>query len=93
MHAQPGDWLIIERADVDHEARRGLIEEVRSAEGGPPYRVRWSDTGREGLVFPGPDARVMSREEHDAAGALVSGRAVEVQREIVRHRRRQWRRQ
>jgi hypothetical protein len=20
MHAQPGDWLIVERADIDHEA-------------------------------------------------------------------------
>lgn len=38
--------------------RRGEIIEVRGADGGPPYIVRFDD-GHEGLVFPGPDAVVV----------------------------------
>jgi hypothetical protein len=38
--------------------RDGEIIEVRHADGSPPYVVRWDDTGRESLVFPGPDAVV-----------------------------------
>lgn len=85
MHAQPGDWLIVERADGDHEARRGVIEEVRSPNGGPPYWVRWFDTGHEGLVFPGPDVRVATQDELNAVDALPSMRAPNVQREIAEH--------
>lgn len=88
MRAQAGDWLIIEQANIDHEARRGLIEEVRSPDGTPPYLVRWLDTGREALVFPGPDAHVQSRAEFAAAGARASRRAAEVQRQILTRRRR-----
>ncbi|MFI5101537.1 MAG: DUF1918 domain-containing protein [Actinomycetes bacterium] len=29
--------------------------EVQGVDGAPPYLVRWSDTGHEGLYFPGPD--------------------------------------
>jgi len=88
MHAQPGDWLIVEQASIDHEARHGLIEEVHSTDGTPPYLVRWLDTGHEALVFPGPDAHVRTHEEHELAGVAAEGRAVEVQRQI-RSRRRQ----
>jgi len=63
MYAQPGDWLLIEQASIGHEARRALIEEVRSPDGAPPYFVRWLDTGLESLVFPGPDARVETRQD------------------------------
>jgi hypothetical protein len=87
MHAQPGDWLIIEQADIDHEARRGLTE-VRSEDGEPPYRVRWADTGHEALVFPGPGAHVVTRDELNAVGAVLSTRPAKVQQEIAEHRRR-----
>ena len=34
-------------------------EVLETAEHGlPPFRVRWSDTGRVALLFPGSDARV-----------------------------------
>lgn len=88
MHAQPGDWLIVERADIDHEARRGLIEEVRTADGTPPYVVRWLDNGHEALVFPGPDAHVRTHEEHELADARAQGRALAVQQRIRADRRR-----
>lgn len=87
MRAQAGDWLIIEQANIDHEARRGLIEEVRSPDGTPPYLVRWLDTGREALVFPGPDAHVQTHADVAANGARSYRRVNEVQRQIVTHRR------
>jgi hypothetical protein len=32
----------------------------------PPFMVRWGDSGREGLLFPGNDAGVEPiREQHD----------------------------
>lgn len=88
MYAHPGDWLVVEQATIGHEARRGRITEVRSPDGAPPYLVRWLDTGRETLVFPGPDSHVVTQDERDALGALASARAADVQREIVEHRSR-----
>jgi hypothetical protein len=38
--------------------RDGEILEVHGADGAPPWLVRWSDDGHEGLLFPGPDAVV-----------------------------------
>jgi hypothetical protein len=35
------------------------VEEVRGDDGGPPYMVRWDDTGRATLLFPGSDCRVV----------------------------------
>lgn len=82
MRAHAGDWLIIERGDVDHHARRGRIEEVRSGDGAPPYVVRWLDNDHTVLVFPGPDARVLSPEELAQADAVAANRFAMVQREI-----------
>lgn len=86
MHARPGDWLVIEQASIDHEARRGLIEEVRSPDGAPPYFVRWLDTGHEALVFPGPDAHIVSAEEFHLAGTRASARTARIQHEILERR-------
>jgi hypothetical protein len=38
--------------------RDGEVLEVHGPDGEPPYVVRWSDTGEEGLFFPGSDASV-----------------------------------
>lgn len=59
MQAKVGDRLVVEGAHVDVPRREGEVLEVRGADGGPPYVVRWSD-GHEGLTFPGPDAHVVS---------------------------------
>ncbi len=73
MHAQPGDWLIVEGGANRGPTRRGLIEEVHSPDGSPPYLVHWSDTGHRALTFPGPDSYVLSsvqlheREQRAAA--------------------------
>ena len=58
MRAQVGDQIVIRSAHVDEPVRDGEVLEVRGPDGAPPYRVRWSDTGREALFFPGPDAAV-----------------------------------
>jgi hypothetical protein len=60
MHAQRGDWLIVETATVGRHARRGRIESIESADGAPPYRVRWVGEDTLCLVYPGPDAHVVS---------------------------------
>lgn len=56
--ASPGDRLIISGHHIGEPERDGKILEVRGENGAPPYLVRWSDTGRVGLLFPGSDARV-----------------------------------
>jgi hypothetical protein len=58
MHATIGDHLIVHSSRVDVPVRDGEILEVRGEDGGPPYVVRWSDTGHEAFVFPGPDAEI-----------------------------------
>ena len=59
MQANVGDRLVVESARVDSPRREGEVIEVRGADGGPPYVVKWSD-GHEGLMFPGPDAHVVA---------------------------------
>jgi hypothetical protein len=58
MFAQPGDRLVIHGHRVGESDRDAEILEVRHQDGTPPYVVRWSDSGHEALVFPGPDAFV-----------------------------------
>ncbi len=65
MHANVGDRLIIRSQHLDEPVRDGEILEVQHVDGSPPYRVRWSDTGRESLVYPGPDATVHHFPPHD----------------------------
>jgi hypothetical protein len=65
MHAKAGDWLIVETSTLDRHSIRGRIEEVLSKDGQPPYRVRWTTDDHISVVFPGPDARVVTTEELD----------------------------
>ena len=58
MHASVGDRLVIVGHRVGQPQREAEILEVQGADGSPPYRVRWGDTGQEGLIFPGSDASV-----------------------------------
>ncbi|GAB7143189.1 hypothetical protein AWC22_18025 [Mycobacterium riyadhense] len=44
MQAKVGDWLVIKSTTMGESDRRGLITEVHSADGSPPYLVRWLDT-------------------------------------------------
>ncbi len=63
MRARVGDQLHVSGARVDDHERDGEILEVRGEDGAPPYVVRWSDTGHEALVFPGPDATIRPAQD------------------------------
>jgi hypothetical protein len=58
MKARVGDRLVIHGHRVGEPERDAEILEVRGTDGEPPYLVRWSDDGHEGLVYPGSDAYV-----------------------------------
>jgi hypothetical protein len=58
MHAFIGDRIVVRSTHDGGPGRDGEIIEVERANGRPPYRVRWHDTGHVSLFFPGPDAYV-----------------------------------
>lgn len=60
MKAHVGDRLVVHGHRIGEPDRDGEILEVRGADGAPPYQVRWSDDGHEGLVFPGSDAYIQA---------------------------------
>jgi hypothetical protein len=62
MQGAVGDRIAILSRHLDEAVRECEIVGVHGAQGGPPYAVRWLDTGHFGIFFPGSDARVV----HDA---------------------------
>lgn len=62
MHANVGDWLIVRSSTTGRPARRGEILTV-GTNGAPPFRVRWTENDHEALVYPGPDAEVVTAEQ------------------------------
>jgi uncharacterized protein DUF1918 len=59
MHAQVGDWLVVKSSTTGRPSRRGEIVSV-GAGGEPPFRVRWVENDHQALVYPGPDAEVIT---------------------------------
>lgn len=57
MFVQRGD-LISVRARETGQVRDALVLDVQGMSGRPPYRVRWTDTGREDSFVPGPDVTI-----------------------------------
>lgn len=82
MHAQVGDWLIVSSGAHGHVEHRGEITAVPSADGSPPYRVHWTEDDHEALVFPGPDARVISAAELAEHDRLQAERVTAMQAAI-----------
>lgn len=68
MKAAVGDRIAIMSRHLDDAVREGEIVGVHGADGGPPFVVRWLDTGHVGVLFPGPDARVVHEEAKARAG-------------------------
>ena len=58
MYAAVGDRLVIHSTHVDGPVRDAVVLEVHGEGGAAPFLVRWSDTGHESLIFPGPYATV-----------------------------------
>jgi hypothetical protein len=83
MKANVGDWLVIKGTTVDRPDQRGLVSEVHSADGSPPYVVRWLETDHVATVFPGPDAVVVTTEELEEADERARHRFGSVQSAIL----------
>ncbi len=75
MKANVGDWLVIRGTTTGRSDQRGLITEVHSADGSPPYAGRWLATGHVATVFPSADAIVVTPEEQQAADERSQERA------------------
>jgi len=58
MRAAIGDKIVVRGHRVGEADRDAIILAVEGPDGAPPYRVRWSDDGHEGVFFPGEDASV-----------------------------------
>lgn len=88
MKAKVGDWLVMKGLTIDQREQRGLITEVHSGDGSPPYVVHWLDTDHVATVFPGPDAVVVTAAEQRAADERATRRVAAVQSDI-NHRRKE----
>jgi hypothetical protein len=69
MKAHPGDWIIM-HSHTDGGPTRKAEVIATGADGAPPYTVRWIEDDRESVVFPGPDAHILTAEQqaaHDRA--------------------------
>ena len=73
MEAAVGDRIVVAAAMLSDPVRDGEIIEVGS-HGGPPYRVRWSDDGRETLFLPGSGAHI-SHHDSSQSGPPTGSRA------------------
>lgn len=82
MKANVGDWLVIKNSTNEHCDQRGIITEVHSGDGAPPYMVRWLETGRQALVFPGPDGVVVTAAKQRAADEQARSRLMELRVEL-----------
>lgn len=68
MQVSEGDRIIIRGHRVGEPDRDCEVLEVRGDDGGPPYVVRWGDSGHETLFFPGSDAVVQHFESTTTGG-------------------------
>jgi hypothetical protein len=84
MRAHPGDWIVIKSRTTGRSEQRGLITEVRSADGSPPYVVSWPADDHVSVFFPGSDAVVLTAGEMAAADKRERARFAVVQQAITR---------
>ena len=66
MKASVGDRIVIGGRHYGDPERDCEVLEVRRSDGGPPYVVRWGDSGHEAILYPGVDA-VVQHFEHKAS--------------------------
>jgi hypothetical protein len=82
--------MVVAADRIDRPVRDGEIVSV-GPEGGPPYRVRWSDTGAETLFYPGPDAHVQHLEPESDTGGQPSADPTEQATEAGQAYTKSWR--
>ncbi|SOX56613.1 DUF1918 domain-containing protein [Mycobacterium ahvazicum] len=85
MKADVGDWLVLKGTTTGVVDQRGLIIEVRGANGAPPFVVRWLASGHEATVFPGSDAIVVTAAEQRRSDEQVRERVAAMQSELTHH--------
>ena len=78
MKAEVGDWLVTKGLTIGRPEKRGLITEVHSTDGSPPYVVHWLDSDHVATVFPGPDTIVVTAAEQTAADERTNRRIASV---------------
>jgi len=83
MRANVGDWLVMKGVTVGQPEQRGLITEVHSADGSPPFMVRWLDNDRVVMVFPGSDAIIVTAAEQAASDERTMRRIESVQSSLA----------
>ncbi|WP_431682627.1 DUF1918 domain-containing protein [Kitasatospora sp. KL5] len=65
MKADIGDRVIVNATRPGAARRDGEIVALHHPDGSPPWDVRWSETGRVSMFFPGPDTRLHHFEHHE----------------------------
>jgi hypothetical protein len=66
MQASVGDRITIRGCHSGDPNRDCEVLEVRGPNGGPPYVVRWADSGHEAILYPGTDA-IVQHFDHAAS--------------------------
>lgn len=74
MTAHIDDKIMIMSQLLHQPVREGKIREIRDSPAGAVYLVRWSDTGHEDLLPPGPDVVIKHRHGR-GSGAVAAGTA------------------
>ncbi|MEV8098535.1 DUF1918 domain-containing protein [Kitasatospora sp. NPDC085879] len=64
MKADIGDRVIVNATRPGAARRDGEIVALHHPDGSPPWDVRWSETGRVSMFFPGPDTQLHHFEHH-----------------------------
>jgi hypothetical protein len=82
--------MVVAADRIDRPVRDGEIVSV-GPDGGPPYRVHWTDTGTETLFFPGPDAHVQHPEQETDTSGRPSAAPTEPATEAGRAPTKSWR--
>jgi hypothetical protein len=69
MKAKVGDRIVVWGRSVTTPDRECEVLEARGADGGPPFLVRWLESGHEALFFPGSDASVVPAKPEEGVKA------------------------
>lgn len=67
LRAEVGDLLVIDGSGAAGTPNIGVIIGVPSADGGPPYLVRWIAGEYESTIVPGAGARIEKIRRSGAA--------------------------
>lgn len=83
MTTQIGDEIMITSQGLDQPVRKGEIRGVADDPDGVVYLVRWSDTGHESLLRPGPNVMIKHRHGYGSGTVVAAAAAPRLSR--LRH--------